>query len=77
MSVTYQDRTFSEILVEEGLVSSTEIARILGQRESATEPLGDLLVRLDILTDKDKARCLGKQNGIPFVDLTRREMLPE
>ena len=77
MSVTYQDRTFSEILVEEGLVSSAEIARILGQRESATEPLGDLLVRLEILTDKDKARCVGKQNGIPFVDLTKREMLPD
>jgi type IV pilus assembly protein PilB len=77
MSFTYQDRTFSEILIEEGLISSAEIAKILGERESTTEPLGDLLVRLRLLTEKDKARCVGKQNGFPFVDLARTELLPE
>jgi type IV pilus assembly protein PilB len=77
MSFTYQDRTFSEILVEEGLIDAGDIARILGERVSTTEPLGDLLVRLKLLTDKDKARCIGKQNGFPYVDLARIEILPE
>ena len=72
----YYDRTFSEILVEEGLTTSSDIARILGERDSTTEPLGDLLVRLGVLTEKDKARCIGKQNNVPFVELARREMDP-
>ena len=76
MSATYYDRTFSEILVDEGLVTPGDIARILGERESATEPIGDLLVRMGVLTEKDKARCIGKQNGLPFVDLARRELDP-
>jgi len=76
MSITYHDRTLGEILVEEGLISQAELARILGERENATEPLGDLLIRLGRLTDKDKARCTGKQIGVPFVDLARRELDP-
>ena len=77
MNITYHESTFSEILIEEGLITAPEIAQILGQRESATEPLADILVRLGVLTEKDKARCLGKQNRIPFVDLTRAELTPD
>ena len=44
MTATYHDRTFSEILIEEGLITRPELARILGERDSTTEPLGDLLV---------------------------------
>src|SRR5579883_3304337 len=72
----YHDRTFSEILVEEGLIDARELSRILGEREDTTEPIGDLLVRKQILTEKDKARCIGKQIGVPFVDLTRIEIDP-
>ncbi len=76
MFSTYHDRTFSDILIEEGLITPGELARVLGEREDLTEPLGDLLVRQGILTEKEKARCLGKQMGIPFVDLAQREADP-
>src|SRR2546422_9895053 len=72
--MVYHDRTFGEILVEEGLISQGEMARVLGEREDTTEPLGDLLVRLGFLTEKEKARCLGKQLGLPFVDLAKAEL---
>lgn len=77
MNVTYHDQTFTEILIGEGLITAPEIARILGERESTTEPIGDILIRLGILTEKDKARCFGKQNGVPFVDLAKRELTPD
>src|SRR4051812_34260030 len=76
MNATYQDRTFSDILIEEGLIDPKELSRILGERENALEPLGDLLVRLHVITEKDKARCLGKQVGVPFADLARLELEP-
>src|SRR5581483_4369225 len=62
MFSTYHDRTFSDILIEEGLITPGELARVLGERED--------------LTEKEKARCLGKQMGIPFVDLAQREADP-
>ncbi len=68
------DRSFAEILVEEGLVPPDQLAEIMGRRENTTEPLGDLLVRLGVLTDKERARCVGKQIGVPFVDLARAEL---
>ena len=77
MNITYHDQSFSEILIEEGLITAPEIARILGERESTTEPLGDILVRLGVLTEKDKARCFGKQNRVPFMDLSKAEMSPD
>ena len=77
MNITYHDQSFSEILIEEGLITAPVIARILGERESTTEPLGDILVRLGVLTEKDKARCFGKQNRVPFVDLSKAQMSPD
>lgn len=72
----YQDQTFGEILVGEGLITPSKLARVLGERESTTEPIGDLLVRLGLLTPKERARCIGKQMRVPFVDLSERELDP-
>jgi type IV pilus assembly protein PilB len=73
---TYQDRTFNDILIAENLISSQKLAQVLGERENTTEPIGDMLVRLGLITEKDKARCLGKQNGISYADLAHRELDP-
>ena len=74
MRTVFQDRTFSDILLEESLVAPDELARILGQRDNTAEPIGDLLVRLGVITEKDRVRCVGKQIGVPFVDLARNEL---
>ncbi len=68
------DRSIGEIFVEEGYVTREELARILATREDTTQPLGDLLVRLHKVTEKQKLKCLGLQMGVPFIDLTRSEI---
>jgi len=73
---TYQDRTFNDILITENLISPQKLAQVLGERENTTEPIGDMLVRLGLITERDKARCLGKQNGIAYADLAHRELDP-
>src|SRR5579871_6796342 len=70
MNTRYQDRTFNEILIAEGLVSAGDLARLLGERENTAEPVGDMLVRLGVLSEKNRARCIGKLMGIPYVDPT-------
>ncbi|MBV6457206.1 MAG: hypothetical protein HONBIEJF_00313 [Fimbriimonadaceae bacterium] len=71
------DRPISEIIVESGLVSKDQLQEILVKREDTTEPLGDLLVRLNVITLKEKLRCEAIQIGVPFVDLTQIEIEPE
>ncbi|RMG25310.1 MAG: type II/IV secretion system protein [Armatimonadetes bacterium] len=70
------DKPLGEIFVEEGYLTAEELDRILAERTDTTEPIGDLLVRLGKISEKDKLRCLGLQLGIPFVDLARMEIDP-
>ena len=60
MTATYHDRTFADILVDDGLVTPLELNRILGERDNTTEPIGDLLARMGVITEKQKARCVGQ-----------------
>jgi type IV pilus assembly protein PilB len=72
-----QDRSFTEILISDGLISQQRLAQALGEREDTTEPIGDLLVRLDLISDLDRVICQGKQNGISYAALPNRELDPE
>ncbi len=63
------DKPLSEIFVEEGFVTREELNEILARREDTTEPLGDLLIRLKRITEKQKLKCMGLQMGVPFIDL--------
>lgn len=68
------DKSLGEIFVEEGYVSREELTHILATRDDTTEPLGDLLVRLRKISEKQKLKCMGLQMGVPFIDLTRAEI---
>ncbi|HZH98503.1 MAG TPA: GspE/PulE family protein [Fimbriimonadaceae bacterium] len=68
------DRSLAEIFVEEGYLTREELMHILATREDTLEPLGDLLVRLRKISEKQKLKCVGLQMGVPFVDLARIEL---
>lgn len=71
------DKPIGDIFVEEGLITREELLSILAERADTTEHLGDLLVRLNKITVKQKLKCLGTQMGVPFVDLARIELEPD
>jgi len=68
------DKPLSEIFLEEGYLSRDQLNDILAHREDTTEPLGDLLVRLKVVTEKQKLKCVGLQMGVPFIDISRVEI---
>ncbi|MCB8932589.1 MAG: Flp pilus assembly complex ATPase component TadA [Fimbriimonadaceae bacterium] len=68
------DRSISDIFVEEGYVTREELNQILAERADTLEPVGDLLVRLKKITEKQKLKCVGLQMGVPFVDLANHEL---
>lgn len=71
------DKSLADIFVDEGYVTHDELQQILANRQDTLEPLGDLLVRLKRITEKQKLKCTGLQMGVPFVDLARMELDPE
>ncbi len=68
------DKSLGDIFLEEGYVTREELLQILASREDTTESIGDLLVRMRKITEKQKLKCVGLQMGVPFIDLARTEI---
>src|SRR3978361_2358626 len=67
-----QSAAIGEIFVSSGLVSPDQLQQALDkQRQLKTqEQIGDLLVSMGLITERDRVRCLGEQWGVPYIDLT-------
>jgi len=64
------------ILVESGLVNSTQLSDALMRQEATGRRLGDLLIEMGAVSDEDIARALADQLGIPFVRLDEENVDP-
>ncbi len=58
-----------KVLVEEKLITVDELNSALSEQQKTKEMLGEILVRLGFVTEKNMLRALAKQQGIPFVEL--------
>ncbi len=74
MQATAQGDVFvtSGLVTEEQLAQATEKQRQL----KSQEPIGELLVSMGLITERDRVRCLGEQWGVPYVDLSEMR-IPE
>lgn len=68
------DRSLADIFIEEGYISPLQLDQVLSERNDTTEPLGDLLVRMGLISDKQRFKCVGLQSGLPFVDLSAADI---
>jgi type IV pilus assembly protein PilB len=62
------NRGFGEIIKEIASVSDEDVERALHVQKGTREPLGQLMVKMGIITDRDRARALGRQWGVPFIE---------
>jgi type IV pilus assembly protein PilB len=74
-----QGSSLGDIFVENGLISREQLAEALDkQRQLKTHKmLGDLLVQMGFINERDRVRCLGQQWGVGYVDLNEVEIQPE
>ena len=74
-----QSTAVADVFVSSGLVSEEQLAQATEkQRQLKTqEPIGDLLVSMGLITERDRVRCLGEQWGVPYVDLTEIQIPDE
>lgn len=63
-------KKIGELLIEEGFINDEYISFALKEQESTGDRVGDILVRLGIVTDAEVATVLAKQSKKDFVDLT-------
>jgi len=68
-------RLLGEILVDEGWITAEQVEEALALQLERRCRIGEALVKLGYLDEERLARGLGKQYGLPFVDL-RRGVIP-
>src|SRR5262245_7344642 len=67
-------RELGEILREADLITDTQLAEALSLQRTFGERLASILVRQKILTEKFAVTYLGRQLGVPAVDLSKTEI---
>ncbi len=69
--------TLTSVLLDEGLITPKELDAALAMRTDVGEDIGEFLVRLGMISERDRVRCVGIQHGIQFVELSGKQLDPE
>ncbi|MCE5315393.1 MAG: GspE/PulE family protein [Armatimonadota bacterium] len=68
------DNTLTSVFIEQGVITGKELDAALAMRTDVAEDIGEFLVRLQMISERDRVRCVGIQHGIQFVELSGPEM---
>ncbi len=68
------ESSLTSVLLEQNVISHSELDRALALRNDVGEDIGNFLVRLGMISELDRVRCVGMQNGIQFIDLSETEI---
>jgi type IV pilus assembly protein PilB len=69
-----ETRTVADIVREVTDISDEQLRQALDVQKETREPLAQILVNMGLITEKEKVRILGRQWGIPFLDLTEKQI---
>jgi hypothetical protein len=69
-----RDLPLGRLLVAEHLLTPADVAEALIESQDSSRRLGEVLVEWELLTERDLARFLAKQEGIEFVDLAKFDL---
>src|SRR5262245_977434 len=58
-----------EILVENGAITVSQLEHALAEQSTLKLPLGQILLKLDYVTDETMRQALGLQLNVPYLDL--------
>ena len=67
-------RPFGQVIKEITNISDEDLEHALQVQKGTREPLGQLMVKMGLISERDRARALGRQWGIPFVDINQEEV---
>ncbi len=69
-----ETRTVADIVREVTEISDEQLRQAIDVQKETREPLAQVLANMGLISEKEKARILGRQWGIPFVDLAERQI---
>ncbi len=70
-------KRLGDLLIDEGLITEEQIQKAIEVQKEKGGRLGSILVQLGFVTDAQITEVLGKQYGVPTVDLEKENIDPE
>jgi len=67
----------ADLLVQRGLANESQIGQARIHQDQSGQRIGDVLVEMGVLSDRDLYEVLGEVYGLPVVDLRRENPAPE
>ncbi|MER3466321.1 MAG: type II secretion system protein GspE, partial [Armatimonadota bacterium] len=60
-----------EVFVQEGLISQEQLDQAIAKQKElgGNEPIGNVLVSMGYVSERDRVRCMGRIWGVEFIDL--------
>lgn len=71
------NREIGAILRDMTNLTEADLDRALQVQQGSREPLGQILVQMGLISERDRARALGRQWGIKYIDLNRDDLEEE
>ncbi|MCQ9206177.1 MAG: hypothetical protein NG737_07705 [Omnitrophica bacterium] len=71
------EKPLGQILVERGVISSSQLQQTLEEQKSGGGLIGELIVKLGFAKEEDIAHCLSLQFSYPFLPLESYDISPE
>ncbi|MEQ8222041.1 MAG: type IV-A pilus assembly ATPase PilB [Candidatus Eremiobacterota bacterium] len=62
-------KDIAEMLLEEGLITPRQLEKAIDQQKSSNESLERIIINLGYVTEKEVTEVIGKEMGVPFIDL--------
>jgi hypothetical protein len=69
-----RDLPLGRLLVAEHLLTPADVAEALVEAQESSRRLGEVLLEWKLLSDRDLARFLARQEGLDFVDLAKLDL---
>ncbi len=70
-------KKLGEILLEEGLLKDDQIKEALQRQKQTGELLGEVLVKLGYISERDIVFAISKQFGLPYIDASKYHIKPD
>lgn len=72
-------KPIGQIFIDEKLITEEQLEKAIDKQRQlgGREMIGDVLVNMGLITERDKARCMGMHWNIPFVDLAEHSPDPD
>lgn len=71
MEIRQPKQRFGEILVEMGAITNKQLEEALIQQKKTAKRTGEILLDNGIITEEVLIAALGKQLGIPYIDISQ------